>query len=281
MEEYALGDWRLQAALRHERQKLAARRSGRERSHNGTSASLGVVWNVLFDYQLTGSLTRGQRLPGAEELYANGLHLGTSSFERGNAGLRRETSQALDLGLRKTAGDTTFAVNAFRNRMKGYIYGATLDMADGVQLLQYTQADARFTGMEAQIHHQFSRHWGLGIFGDTVRARRKSGAHLPRIPASRAGLRLNARWQGWSGQVEWLQVLKQNRTTAFETTTRGYGMLNLGASYTLRRAGAAPWHLFIQGRNLTDRLAYAHTSFIKNAAPLGGRNISVGVKVDF
>jgi len=282
MEEYVRDNWRWQAALRHERQTLLARSTQRKREHNGTSASFGAVWNFTPGYQLTTSLTRGQRLPTAEELYANGLHLGTSSFERGNAGLRRETSQAIDMGVRKTAGDTTFGANLFHNRMKGYIYGATLDMDQGVQLLQYTQADATFTGLEWQAHHKLTRNIGIGVFGDTVRAKRKSGGYLPRIPAARAGLRLDTRWpDGWSGQVEWLHVMKQDRLARFESETRGYNLLNLAASYTLRTAGGTPWQVFIQGRNLTDKLAWAHTSFIKNAAPLAGRNISVGVKVDF
>ncbi|MBN9325121.1 MAG: TonB-dependent receptor, partial [Delftia acidovorans] len=73
----------------------------------------------------------------------------------------------------------------------------------------------------------------------------------------------------------------QNRVTAYETETDGYGMLNVSASYTLRTSGGMPWQFFIKGNNLTNRLAFAHTSFIKNAAPLMGRNITVGVKVSF
>ena len=37
----------------------------------------------------------------------------------------------------------------------------------------------------------------------------------------------------------------------------------------------------VKGNNLNDRLAYAHTSFIKNAAPLMGRNVTLGMKVAF
>lgn len=44
LEEYRLGDWRFEAALRHDRQTARAETSGIERSHNGTSASLGAVW---------------------------------------------------------------------------------------------------------------------------------------------------------------------------------------------------------------------------------------------
>lgn len=281
LEEYRWQDWRWQAALRHERQTVDAQQSAISRSHSGTSFSLGSVWKFTPGYSLSASLTQGNRLPTAEELYANGLHMATSTYERGNPDLKRERSQALDIGLRKTSGDTTFSVNAFHHRVKGYIYGATLDEHDGLQLLQYTQADARFTGVEGQVRQKLSRQWGVTLFGDAVRARLEDGSALPRIPAARVGLRVDTFYKGWDAQAEWVQVLRQNRVTAYETETDGYGMLNVSASYTLRTSGGTPWQFFIKGNNLTNRLAFAHTSFIKNAAPLMGRNITVGVKVSF
>ena len=97
----------------------------------------------------------------------------------------------------------------------------------------------------------------------------------------RAGIRLDANWQAWEGQVEWVQVARQNRVAEFETATPGYGMLNLGVSYNGQFSSGTPWQVYLKANNLTDRLAYAHTSFIKNAAPLMGRNLTVGVKVAF
>jgi len=281
LEEYRLGDWRFEAALRHDRQTAEAQTSGIERSHNGTSASLGAVWKFTPGYQLGASFTRASRAPSAEELYARGLHMATSTYERGNADLRSETSQNIDLGLKKTSGDTTFGVSVFHNRVRNYIYGRTLDELDGLQLLQYSQANATFTGIEGQVRQRLNRHVGVTLFGDTVRARLEGGGLLPRIPATRAGLRLDGNWNAWDGQIEWVQVARQNRVAEFESATPGYGMLNLGLSYSSRFAGGTPWQLYLKANNLTDRLAYAHTSFIKNAAPLMGRNITVGVKVAF
>ena len=206
--------------------------------------------------------------------------MATSTYERGNADLRAETSQNIDLSLRKTSGDTTFGVSVFRNRISNYIYGRTLDELDGLQLLQYAQQDATFTGIEGQVRQRLTRHIGLTLFGDVVRARLAGGGLLPRIPAARAGLRLDANWNAWEGQVEWVQVARQTRVAEFESTTPGYGMLNLGISYS-GQMNATPWQLYLKAHNLTDRLAYAHTSFIKNAAPLMGRNITVGVRVAF
>lgn len=282
LEEYRLGDWRFEAALRHDRQTAEALTRSIERSHNGTSASLGAVWKFTPGYQVGTSFTRASRAPSAEELYARGLHMATSTYERGNADLRSETSQNIDVSLKKTSGDTTFGVSVFRNRINNYIYGRTLDAVDGLQLLQYSQADATFTGIEGQVRQRITRNLGITLFGDTVRARLANGGGLlPRIPATRAGLRLDANWNAWEGQVEWVQVARQNRVAAFETATPGYGMLNLGVSYNGQLSSGTPWQVYLKANNLTDRLAYAHTSFIKNAAPLMGRSIAVGVKVAF
>ncbi len=281
LEEYQWQQWRFAAALRHEHQTVDALTSGLSSSHNGTSASLSAVWKFTPGYQLSSSLTHARRMPTAEELYANGLHMATSTYERGNPNLKPETAQSIDLGLRKTTGETTFGVSVYRNRVKDYIYGRTLDELDGLQLLQYSQADATFTGLEAQVRQRLTRNLGITLFGDMVRAKLDTGGYLPRIPAARAGLRLDASWQAWDGQVEWVQTARQDRIADFETATPGYGMLNLGVTYSSRFAGGTPWQFYVKGTNLTDRLAYAHTSFIKNAAPLMGRNITVGMRVSF
>ncbi len=281
LEEYRWQDWRFEGALRHERQTAEALTDGITRKHSGTSASLGAVWQLAPGYQLATSFTHSTRLPTVEELYARGLHMATSTYERGNADLQPEKSKAWDLSFRKTGGATTFGVSAFQHQVDNYIYGRTLDEHDGLQLLQYSQADARFTGLEGHVRQRINSQWAVTLFGDTVRARLDNGGALPRIPSARVGLRLDARWNSWQGMAEWVQVARQDCVAEFESSTPGYGMLNLSASYQLRTDGGTPWQIYLKASNLTDRLAYAHTSFIKSAAPLMGRNITVGVKVDF
>lgn len=284
LEEYRLGAWRFQAALHHDRQRVRAQHSGQERKHHGTSASLGVVWRFVPGvpgYQASASISRAQRMPSAEELYANGLHMASSTYELGQHQLGKETSNALELGLRKTSGATTWSLNAYHYRIQGYIYGQTLDVetSTGLQLLQYTQGDARFTGLEGQVRQQLNRHLGVSLWGDAVRAKlTEGGSHLPRIPAARLGVRLDAHWQGWEGAAEWVQVASQSRLAAYETRTGGYGMLNLSLHKAL---DGTPWQFYLKTENLNNRLGRAHTSFIKQAAPLKGRNLTLGLRAQF
>ncbi|MGN6943462.1 TonB-dependent receptor, partial [Neisseria sp. P0016.S008] len=93
------------------------------------------VWKFTPGYQVGTSFTRASRAsraPSAEELYARGLHMATSTYERGNADLKSEISQNIDVSLKKTSGETTFGVSVFRNRISNYIYGRTLDEVDGL-----------------------------------------------------------------------------------------------------------------------------------------------------
>ena len=284
IEEYTLADWRFEAGLRHEWQDIDVDSSTqRDRSHRGNSVSLGAVWNFAPQYSLGMTLSRTQRLPTAEELYARGLHMATSTWERGNPDLKAETANNVDLTLRKLAGPTTFSVSVFHNRIDDYIHARTLDAHEDFQLIEYAQRDARFTGIEGAIRQQLDATFGLTLFGDYVRAKLEASdgdRDLPRIPAHRVGLRLDAKWNAWRAEAEVYRVGRQDDVAEFERETPGYNMVNVGLSYN-GRYEATPWQVYVKGNNLGNQLAYAHTSFIKNVAPLEGRNLVVGMRLAF
>jgi len=283
-EEYKLADWRFEAGLRHEWQDIKVDAPGqRDTDARGTSASVGAVWKLAPQYSLRASLARSHRLPTAEELYADGAHLATSTYEIGNQNLSKETSNNVDLTLRKFAGDTTFSLSAFHNKVDNYIYARTLDNHEGFQLVEYAQRDATFTGLEGELRHKLSASLSATLFGDYVRARFDEGEgsrNLPRIPAHRVGVKLDGEWKQWHGMVELYRVGKQDKLAEFETETGGYNMLNIGTHYATR-IGGVPTQFYARLNNLTDELAFSHTSFIKNAAPLTGRNLTAGVRVVF
>lgn len=283
IEEYRSGNWRFDAGLRQEWQQIEVDAAAPDRRHRGSSASLGAVWDFAPEYALAATLSRAQRLPTAEELYADGLHLATRTLERGNAALEAETSRNLDLSLRKHSGDTTFTLSAFHNRVADFIHARTLDAVDGLQLIEYAQRDATFTGVEGRIRQRINAHLGLALFGDAVRARLAHGdgdRDLARIPAHRVGVGVDARWGSWTGELEWYRVGRQDDIAAFETATPGYHMLNLGLAYSARASGL-PWQFYAKLANLGDELAFSHTSFIKEAAPLSGRKLTLGLRLQF
>ena len=285
LEEKRFGNLRVDAALRHEWQRIDVDSlTQRDARHRGTSFSAGAQWRFSPGWSLGGTFSRSERMPSAEELYANGLHLATRTYELGNDQLRKETSRNIDLTLAKTAGDTTFSVTGFHNRVKNYIYAHTLDAHEGLQLIEYAQRDATFTGIEAKLRQQLGRHAAVTLFGDHVRAKLDAEAggnrNLPRIPARRLGVRLDGSYQGWGAWAEVVRTASQRRIADYESTTPGYTLLNLGLSYRLR-VQRLDTLFYLRADNVTDKLAFAHTSFIKGAAPLRGRSVTLGARVSF
>ncbi len=281
LEEYQLNDWRFELGARQDWQRVSPSGGAPRSSLSGTSLSAAAIWDFAPQYSVALSLSRSQRLPNAQELYADGVHLATNTYELGNSDLTRETSHNIDLTLRKHSGDTTFSASVFHNRVKNYIYANTLDRFEDFRLIEYTQQDAEFTGVEGELRHQFTPVFSAAVFGDYVRGRLTGGdGNLPRIPAGRAGVRGNFKWQQWSGGVEYARVFAQKDIAAYEDTTPGYNMVNAVVAYR-GQYGATGYEVYLRGTNLLNKLAYNHASFISSVAPLPGRSVLLGVRMTY
>ncbi|MVW71396.1 TonB-dependent receptor [Bordetella sp. 15P40C-2] len=280
LEEYRWRDWRFELGARHDWQRISPEGGNPSTHQSGTSLSAAAIWDFAPAYSIALSLARSQRLPTAQELYADGVHLATNTYEIGNASLGKETSHNIDLTLRKHEGDTTFSVSAFHNRIHDYIYARTLDRFEDFRLIEYAQHDAEFTGIEGEVNHQFTSVWSAGVYGDYVRGKLSSGdGNLPRIPAARLGVRVNAKWQAWAAGVEYAHVFRQSQNADDESSTAGYDMLNAMVSYRGRWDSDVGYEVYLRGTNLLDRLAYNHASFLATSAPLAGRSVLLGARV--
>lgn len=278
MESFHAGPVRFELSARQEWQRIKTTLD-RVASHRPFSVSGAAVWDIDGEYSLSLSLARSQRAPNAQELYAQGIHIATNTYELGTAGLGKETSKSIDLTLRKRAGNTTFTIGVYHQDFDNYIFADTLDRFEEFRLIRYQAADARFTGIDGEVRHRFSPNIALSVFGDYVRAKLKDGlGNLPRIPSGRLGGRAEGQWGGLHADLEYYRVFQQDRIAAFETKTPGYDMLNATLSYKLELGRSHTAELFLRGSNLTNDLAFNHASFIKDASPLRGRNLVVGLR---
>lgn len=283
LEEYTAGAWRYELGVRHEWQDIQAD-GRRDTEHSGTSVSAGAVWTFAPQYSLGFSLSRSQRLPTAEELYANGPHAATRTVELGNIELEEETSHNAEITLRKFAGPTTFSFSLFRNEVKDFIYAADSghDIGGGYREIEYRQQDAVLTGAEGELRHQFTDATAFTLFGDHVRGKlRDGGGDLPRIPADRLGVRLDQSFaKALNGQLEFYRVQRQDDLADYETETEGYNMLGASLGYS-GSLSQADYLLYIKANNLLDEKVREHSSFIKDDVLLPGRNLTLGVRLTF
>lgn len=253
------------------------------------SLSAGAAWKFNDAWRLSLNLDRAERAPGEEELFADGPHVATQSYEIGNAALRKERANGAELGLHYHGDRIEAKVSAYRTRFDGFIYladtGSTVDL-DGevLPVRQWSQADALFRGVEGEIiGHLFDGDAGrldARVFGDRVRATLDAGGNLPRIAPARLGGELRWRSDAFRASAGATRVFGQDDVAAGETATPGYTLVDAHAAWHVDR-GPAGLELFVDATNLTNRTARVHTSFLKDRVVLPGRGVAMGVRVFF
>ncbi|MFZ7791138.1 zinc piracy TonB-dependent receptor ZnuD [Acinetobacter lwoffii] len=281
LEHKQLGDVHVELGARVEHQKVDVdSRRKKDYSDTGVSASTAANWGFAPNYKLSVVGSHQQRLPLAQELYADGIHFATNTYERGNEDLDVEKSNNLELGLHYEGDKLDYHVHVYHNWFDNYIYGSTTDSEGDFRLVDYTQDKARFYGTEAQAGYQINDMYKLSVFGDYVRGKIEA-ENAPRVPAGRLGTKVEADFaDGWSGLAEYYHVFNQDKIASYEDETQGYNMVNVGLSYANSLADNNAYRVYFKANNLLDDQVYSHTSFLSNI-PQVGRNFTVGVQYDF
>lgn len=300
LEKLDAGRWIIEVGGRFEHQWTERKNDAFEVSHDIFSISSGATWKFQENYSLGGSLSYALRAPALEELYSNGPHLATNTFEVGRTTLSPEKTSSIDLSLSKQNGNLNWTFNLFAKQVGDFIFLRESDLTgdrlpdrvdikgvldkDGLLLLNYDQSNANFIGAEFEtiIHLLNNRRskLDLRLWTDYVRGRLSTGGYLPRITPLRFGGALDYTYGPWRGKVDMMQVYKQTDTASLETATAGYTMLNVQLDYGFDW-GRMNCSLFVRGSNLLNEEARRHTSFLKDRAPLPGRSGLAGVRVNF
>ena len=262
--------------------------AGDERRFSLTSLSAGFRWRIDDAWHLSLNLDRAQRAPAEEELFADGPHAATATYEIGDPTMQRETANGAELGLHFHSERVQAKLSVYRNRFDDFIYLADtglVDAEDDLPIRQWTQDDATFRGVEGEATFHIgdfdSGHYALRLFGDRVRASQADGTPLPRIPAARFGAELHWHGDDWNARLGAVHTSAQDRLAFFETPTDGYTLVNASVGYVLSESDHGSWEAFLQGSNLTSQEARLATSVVKDDVPLPGRSVGIGLRALF
>jgi iron complex outermembrane receptor protein len=287
-EERQFGPLHVEAGARLEQQKVDVSTDAPGYERSAVSGSLGGVWKLPGDYSIALNVTSTQRHPTATELFAEGPHIAAQRFEIGDPDLKRERATTFDLGLRKTAGDWTGSLTAFRSDYSRYIFaaltGETAGDEEPLPVVRYGQRDAVFTGFELEIAPP-SADLGFGVLSsrivaDYVRAKLKDGGgDVPQIPPLRLGGELTLQRGPLTSGVSVSWYDRQDKLGPEELPTDGFTLVNLDFSYKLPQRERSVF-FYVRGENLLDEDARRHSSPLKDVAPLPGRGIGAGVRVE-
>lgn len=276
------------------------------RSFTLGSGSVAARWPLGATMSTSLGAGVSQRAPSAEELYAQGAHAATATWELGNPDLAKERSRYIEWTLRGgEGGSLRWNIALFQQRYASYIAAFGTDLnSDGVAdrvngqgqivnsptdpsageftQVEYLQAPALFRGIEADIQWRApGSAWGYRVFGDAVRGTVQGLGDAPRQPPLRIGLQADYNAGPWSGFVSVMHAAQQTRTSVFETPTPAYTRVDAEISRLLHQSGRSALIAFVQGRNLLNEDIRLSTSFVKDSVPMPGRSVFAGIRARY
>lgn len=285
VQEVVLEPLTLEAGARFERVTVDVDALGQDRAFSLLSISAGASVELGDDWSLGATLSRSKRAPAAEELFSDGPHLATRAYELGNPALSKETALSMEGILRKRAGAVQGALSLFYTKFDDFIYESHDGLqADDLPVFAFMQRDARFYGGELEltvdIHKSEAVVFSLDVAADIVRASLShNGGPLPRIPPKSLTVGIAAQGAWYDARIEVEVADKQSRIAAYELPTDGYTLLNMNVNvHPFARDDVT---LSLRARNLTNAEARTHTSFLKDYAPLPGRDVRLSATYRF
>ncbi len=267
-----------------------------DRKFTPASYALGAVFKAAQDTSLFANAAWTARAPNPVELFAQGPHDASHTFETGDPHLRLEKAFSIEGGVKHQAMDgSTASFSIYRTKFDGFIdgflTGNTCD-EEGIcgppgtgdfSEMFYLQHNAEFWGFEAQAHwHLFdigSGRGGIDLQADYVRATLDDLGNVPRIPPLRYGGGLFYETDDVELSINVLHTSAQNKFEAHETPTDGYTTLGASAVFHIYRGPAGDVDLALIGSNLTDSVQRNHVSFNKDFVVQPGRTFRLMLHV--
>ena len=302
LQQFELGDLRAEGGVRYERSSLRSnpdagdlRFAAAKRSFDAFSGSAGLSYAIGDGVRIGINGSRTERAPSGDELFANGGHAGTQAWELGNPDFGLEKSWGLETTLHVHKDGFSFDASAYYDWFTGYISenqvaqsvcaaaAAPSGRIVDLPCFRFQQVDASYYGVEGDMSLRVAKLGGytvnVDMLGDYVHAN-ANGSPVPRIPAARVLGGIEAQSDRLTGRIEAEHVFQQNRIAPFETPTADYTLVN--ASLAIRPfTGNQKISVTLSANNLFDVDARRNASFLKDFAPLSGRDLRVTLRAGF
>jgi len=298
LEEYALNHWQFNVGARQENVTVASlgnpdpsvdRFEVGQRKFSPQSVAASVSWQWRPEWRLGANVSQVQRAPKDYELFANGPHVATAAWEKGDAHLGLEKANSVDVSASWQQGFDQFKVTAFQSQFSNFIgLMSTLEMEEGLPVQKYQGVRAKFSGFETVAQWrllQSSSSLDLVLKADAVRAQNLSvNEPLPRISPVRLGAKLIHTQGPWRADWGFDWHAAQDRVPTGAAVTAAYTLWHGFVSYKQSVSGAS-LNWFAKLDNASNQWAYSATSILTTTAPgkspLPGRSLKLGVMATF
>lgn len=306
IEKRVISNWELEAGVRYDYKWMQARLRENvldssspeitpEFNFNQVSGTLGATYNMGKGYQLTSTLAKAWRPPAINELFSNGVHHGSATFEKGDANLKEESSINLTAGITKQGDKFTAEISGYLNRFDEYIYlkpslTPVLTIRGAFPAFEYVQVDAQFTGADFLASWQINNLISVSGKYSFVRAYNTvSNQHLEFIPADRFSGNLSFSlpdskvFKATSVELTTVRIAKQDLVQAtqdFAPVPEAYTLFNMDLASSVPAFGQS-WKVSLSIQNVFNTRYRDYLNRFRYYADDTGRNLVFRLKVPF
>ena len=272
-------------------------------SFGNISASVGGIYHLKNWGKLTANVGTAWRSPNVNELFSNGIHHGTASFERGDPNLVPERSLSATFGFEASTANYQINLNVYQNQISNFIYlqpdtTPVLTIRGAFPAFSYRQTDAILRGGDVKFQVRLVKDLWFKSSASVLRAENSTTkTWLPLMPADRWEMGLlynfrNKKVQNGFAEMSISRIKKQKRVETLtdatgETTIRDYAAAPEG--YTLLNAALGgdfrffnkKTQIILRGSNLLNVAYRDYLDRLRYFSDAVGRNVSVSFKVVF
>lgn len=254
----------------------------RARIFNCFSFSILVMHYINNKISLGLNFSRSERPPTVEELYSNGPHLASYSYEIGNKDLEPELGYSAELSANYNTNGLNFSISLYDNELPNYIFPTNTGKLNYAQLLpiyQISNTKARITGGSLKLTYEFIENFSTSFMASYLRGYNLTEhKNLPMMPPLKGKLEFNYSKTNFLATFATDFTTYQRLIGDFESVTPGYVIFSFYLKYLLQILNK-PTSISFAIENLTNQLYYNHLSRIKTVFPEAGRNIKVSINL--
>ena len=254
-------------------------------------------------WQLSANLSHSERAPKDYELFADGPHVASGTYELGDPNSALEKATQWDVGGEWQSGAHRFALTGFVSEFANFLsLQAMGGQTNGLPNYRYQGVRARLMGFESQAKWRLVGGSDALLSSDASRGatdlelrfdqvRADDLTHqtpMPRMAPLRLGADVLWARDAWGARLGAVHAAAQNRVPDGNLTTPSYTLWHAAVNYH-QAVGRSHWLWFAKLDNLTNQVAYAASSILrqtmpaegKEAPPMAGRSLKLGVQASF
>ena len=249
---YNVNNWMFDAGARFDYRHLRTYRNKSDsvtaanRTWGNASGTLGATYKITPNFKWLINGAYAWRAPQVNELYVNGLHHGTSSFEIGNANLRSEKALNFSTQLKYQSDSSwQFDFSVYNNFITDFInlipsVPATLTLRGAYPTFRYVQSNAVLRGIDFSVHKTLNRSFMAGAKTALLWAKNSDTKEwIIQMPSNRIEGDItysfaNKRLQNAAIELRYMHIMQQTRIPVsildYIPPPNAYSLLNLDFS---------------------------------------------------